>query len=43
MRVLRARRGWDEAVDCGRRKFAMARKGRVAAPLDRLRDLGPIS
>jgi hypothetical protein len=28
MRVLRARRGRDEAaVDCGRRKFATARKG----------------
>lgn len=27
MRALRARRGRDEAVDCGRRKFAMTRKG----------------
>jgi hypothetical protein len=39
MRELRVRRGRDEAVDCGRRKFAMARKGstisRVGAQLGR--------
>ena len=35
MRVLRARRGRDEAaVDCGRRKFAMARKGSTTISLD---------
>lgn len=39
MRELRARRGRDEAVDCGRRKFAMARRGSTIS-LERTRGGG---